>query len=135
VVNYTIQSNGTDETESEKRQLSFPKTNDQSSDAQTPKKKKKKKKKKRSKSEERIKFSCNTSVVSHSVSVTSQKHNVNKVSGKKFRKASRQSDVFKNEEDQGISDARLRAYGINPKKFKNKLKYGNSQAVHSSVRY
>jgi hypothetical protein len=64
----------------------------------------------------------------------SQKHNVNKVFGKKFRKASRKSDVFKNE-DQGISDARLRAYGINPKKFKNKLKYGNSRAMHSGVRH
>ncbi|KAF2896128.1 hypothetical protein ILUMI_10041 [Ignelater luminosus] len=31
----------------------------------------------------------------------------------------------KNAEDIGISDARLAAYGINPKKFKNKLKYGN----------
>jgi len=133
VVDYTIQSNGTDETESEKRQLSFPKTSDQSSDTQMAKKKKKKKK--RAKSEERIKFSCNTSVASQSVSVMSQKRNVNKVSGKKFRKASRQSDVFKNEEDQGISDARLRAYGINPKKFKNKLKYGNSQAMHSGVRH
>lgn len=132
MVDYTIQSNGTDETESEKRQLSFPKTSDQSSDTQMAKKKKIKKK--RAKSEEGIKFSCNTSVTSHSVSVMSQKHNVNKVSGKKFWKASRQSDVFKNE-DQGISDARLRAYGINPKKFKNKLKYGNSRAVHSGVRH
>jgi len=133
VVDYTIQSNKTDETESVKGQLSFSKTSDQSSDAEIAKKKKIKKK--RAKSEERIKFSCSTSVVSESVSVMSQKHNVNKVSGKKFRKASRQRDVFNNEEDQGISDARLRAYGINPKKFKNKLKYGNSQALHSGVRH
>lgn len=131
MVDYTIQSNGTDEIESVKGQL-FPKTSDQSSDTQMTKKKKKKKK--RAKSEERIKFSCNTSVASQSVSVMSQKHNVNKVSGKKFQKASRQSDVFNNE-DQGISDARLRAYGINPKKFKNKLKYGNSQVMHSGVRH
>lgn len=133
VVDYTIQSNKTDETESVKGQLSFSKTSDQSSDAEIAKKKKIKKK--RTKSEERIKFSSSTSVVSESVAVMSQKHNVNKVSGKKFWKASRQRDVFNNEEDQGISDARLRAYGMNPKKFKNKLKYGNSQALHSGVRH
>lgn len=133
MVGYTIQSNETDETESVKGSLPFPKASDQSSDTQLAKKKKIKKK--RAKSEERIKFSHSTSVVSQSVSVMSEKHNVNKVSGKKFRKASRQSDVFNNEEDQGISDARLRAYGINPKKFKNKLKYGNSQAMHSGVRH
>jgi protein KRI1 len=133
VADNTIQSNGTDETENEKRQLSFPKTSDQSSDTQMAKKKKKKKK--RVKSEEGIKFSCSTSEANPSISVMSKKHNINKVSGKKFQKASRQSDVFKNEEDQGISDARLRAFGINPKKFKNKLKYRNSQAMHSSVRH
>lgn len=130
MVDYTIQPNGTYETESEKRQLSLLKTSGQSSDTQTAKKKKIKKK--RAKSEERIKFSCNASVVSQSVSVMSKKHNINKVSGKKFWKASRQSDVFKNE-DQGISDVRLRAYGINPKKFKNRLKYGNSQAMNSGA--
>jgi protein KRI1 len=133
VVDYTIQSNEMDETKSKKRQLSLPKTSDQSSDRQ--KSKKKKKKKKRAKSEEGIKFSCNTPVENQSVSVISKKHNTNRVSGKKFQKASRQSSVFKKQVDPGISDARLRAYGINPKKFKNKLKYGNNQAVHNGVRH
>jgi protein KRI1 len=130
VVDYTIQPSGTHETENKKKQLLLPKNSDQSSNTQ---KSKKRKKKKRAKSEEGI--SCSTPVETQPVSVMSKKHNINKVSGKKFQKASRQSDVFKKQEDPGISDARLRAYGINPKKFKNKLKYGNNQAMHNGVRH
>lgn len=41
---------------------------------------------------------------------------------KKMRKSNKQN---KNIKELTISDARLSAYGINPKKFKNKLKFGN----------
>ncbi|KAJ8924350.1 hypothetical protein NQ315_007146 [Exocentrus adspersus] len=41
---------------------------------------------------------------------------------KKFKKSEGQN---KNVKELSISDARLSAYGINPKKFKNKMKYGN----------
>lgn len=41
---------------------------------------------------------------------------------KKMRKSKKQN---KNIKELTISDARLSAYGINPKKFKNKLKFGN----------
>lgn len=46
-----------------------------------------------------------------------RKHSENKLDDKK-----RKTDV-----EVGISDARLKAFGIKPKKFKNKLKYGNKQ--------
>jgi hypothetical protein len=131
VIDYIIQSNGTDEVKSKKTRLSLPKTSDQLLDTQKPKKKKKK----RVRSEERIDCSCNTPVQTQLVSIISKKHNTNKVPGKKFHKDSRHIDVVKKQEDPGISDARLRAYGINPKKFKNKLKYGNKQAVCSGVRH
>lgn len=36
---------------------------------------------------------------------------------KKFKKTNEESDKF------NLSDSRLKAYGFNPKKFKNKLKY------------
>lgn len=41
---------------------------------------------------------------------------------KRFVNKKRKSDV-----DTGMTDARLSAYGINAKKFKNKLKYGNKK--------
>lgn len=41
---------------------------------------------------------------------------------KKINKGKKQN---KNVKELAISDARLSAYGINPKKFKNKLKFGN----------
>lgn len=42
-----------------------------------------------------------------------------------FKKQRRLNNKKKSDVDTGISDARLSAYGINAKKFKNKLKYGN----------
>lgn len=42
-----------------------------------------------------------------------------------FKKQKRFNNKKKSDMDIGISDARLSAYGINAKKFKNKLKYGN----------
>ncbi|XP_066249322.1 protein KRI1 homolog [Euwallacea similis] len=47
----------------------------------------------------------------------------NKHGGKKKAKS------MKNGFENGISDARLAAFGINPKKYKNKLKYGNKQKI------
>lgn len=44
---------------------------------------------------------------------------------KKFKKGKK--DFKKKDVEVGISDARLKAYGIKPKKFKNKLKYGGEK--------
>jgi protein KRI1 len=128
---YIIQSNRLDKTEngevdSKKRLMSTLKSSDvetdQSSNTQKARKKKKKKKKKM-RSEEIKEFSCRAPAETQSVPLLFKKHN-HKVSGKKFQKACRQSDESEKQDNLALSDARLRAYGINPKRFKNKLKYG-----------
>ena len=71
--------------------------------------KEKRKKKKKSKTSKNV--STPTSDVGRTVNNLSKKH-------KRNLHAADQGDT-------SLSDARLRAYGINPKKYKNKLKYGN----------
>jgi protein KRI1 len=137
-----VQSSGTGEAEglivdSKKRLISSHKSNDvqneQSSNTQQAKKKKKKKKKTRS--EESNEFSHITHVETLSVPLLPKKHNSKNVYGKRIEKVSWQSDPSKKQENSAISDARLRAYGINPKKYKNKLKYGNNRATFGDVRH
>lgn len=121
---YIIHSNGTDKTEtgevdSKKRLISSLKSGDVETDQSSNTQKARKKK---IKSEEINEFSCRAPAETQSVPLMFKKHNHKKVPGKKFQK--RQSDESEKQDNPAISDARLRAYGINPKRFKNKLKYG-----------
>lgn len=50
-------------------------------------------------------------------------------SAHKKHKQKNKSSSVSTDQDTGISDARLKAYGINPKKFKNKLKYSNKKVL------
>lgn len=123
---HIVQSNGTDKTESGEvasgnRLISSLKNGsvetDQSLNSQ-------KARKKNTKSEKINKFSCKAPAEIQLVPLVFKKPNHKEISGKKFHKVYRQSDESAKQDNPAISDARLRAYGINPKRFKNKLKYG-----------
>jgi protein KRI1 len=105
--------------------------NDQSSGTQKAKKKKKKK----IRSKECNEFSHVTPVEALSVPLLSKKYNNKDVGGKRIQKVSWQSDQPKKQNNPAISDTRLRAYGLNPKKYKNKLKYGNNRATFGDGRH
>jgi protein KRI1 len=131
-----VQSSGTGEAEgltvdNEKRSISSHESNDvqneQSSNTQ------KEKKKKKIRSEESNEFSPITHVETLSVPLLPKKYKSKNVCGKSIHKVSWQSDHSKKQENPAISDARLRAYGINPKKYKNKLKYGKNRATFGDV--
>lgn len=100
--------------------------NDHSSNTQKAKKKKKK-----IRSEECNEFGHVTHAETLPVPLLSKKHNSKNVCGERIHKVSWQSEPEK-QGNPAISDARLRAYGINPKKYKNKLKYGK-QATFGDV--
>ncbi|CAH0551416.1 unnamed protein product [Brassicogethes aeneus] len=94
----------------------------------SPNKKNKKKKKKQKKPTEN---STEVSTTTENDGKSTKNMNANKrkrnntENGKQNKKFKKNN---KNEKDIGISDARLQAYGIKPKKFKNKLKYGNKNS-------
>jgi protein KRI1 len=100
--------------------------NDQSSDTQKAKKKKK------TRSEECNESGDATHAETLPVPLLSKKHNSKNVCGERIHKVSWKGQP-ESEGSPAISDARLRAYGINPKKYKNKLKYGK-QATFGDVR-
>jgi protein KRI1 len=134
------QSDGKDKTkvgdmDSKRRLVSSLKSSDIENDQSSNIQKAKKKKKQKTKSEKSDEYNCVALTETQSVPGMPKKHNKKKVSGKKLQKLYRQNDQSEKEEHPAISDARLRAYGINPKKFKNKLKYGNKQATFIGVRH
>ncbi|RZC36871.1 KRI1 -like, partial [Asbolus verrucosus] len=97
-------------------------------------KSKRKKKKKKKASQNLSGASTNQNVVENKLERTinnSAENNNNEKTGKKRKHPDHGLHVIpkkkfkenKNKQNIGISDARLSAYGINPKKFKNKLKY------------
>ncbi|PSN58009.1 hypothetical protein C0J52_08100 [Blattella germanica] len=114
--NNTAKSDNT--VEGEQKVVSETKQDAQSSNTQGGKKKKKKKKNK-------AEMPMNNKVQAMRKGEF-KKHKVNKFSKNKSKNNEFQRKKYQNEsEGPSISDARLRAYGINPKKYKNKLKYGN----------
>jgi protein KRI1 len=135
-----IQSSGTGEAEggivdNKKRLISSHESNNVQSDQSSNAQKAKKKKKKKIKSEESNEFGCITPVETRSVPLLSKKRYSKNVCKKKIQKVSWQSDQYEKQKNPAISDARLRAYGMNPKKYKNKLKYGNNRATFGDVRH
>ncbi|PNF39018.1 KRI1-like protein [Cryptotermes secundus] len=131
VHNCSVQSSGTGEAEglsvdNKKRLISSHDSNDIQNEQSSNTQKEKKKKKRKIRSEESNEFSHVTHVETLSVPLLPKKHNSKNACGKRIQKVSWQSDQSKKQENPAISDARLRAYGINPKKYKNKLKYGNN---------
>lgn len=127
----SVQSSGTGEAEglsvdNKERLISSHENNDIQNEQSSNTQKEKKKKKKKISSEESNEFSHVTHVETLSVPLLPKKRNSKNVCGKRIQKVSWQSDQSKKQENPAISDARLRAYGINPKKYKNKLKYGNN---------
>ena len=88
------------------------------------KSKKKKKKKKKN--------AANTSVVSSadskqtSTSSTSTQQPKGKTQEKPIGVQKKKSNAKQDDYSMGISDERLKAYGFNPKKFKNQKKYGKA---------
>ncbi|KAK9872501.1 hypothetical protein WA026_017967 [Henosepilachna vigintioctopunctata] len=60
--------------------------------------------------------------------VTSEKASIPSVKKKKLKKKTKLNNK-KRPLDIGLSDARLAAYGLNPKKFKNKILYGKKNQV------
>ncbi|XP_069681632.1 protein KRI1 homolog [Periplaneta americana] len=63
------------------------------------------------------------------VSAKSDGAAINKLGIKKNKNKFKHKLHGQNDSGLAISDTRLRAYGINPKKFKNKLKYSNTQNI------
>jgi hypothetical protein len=126
---YMTQSNGIEKTESgevdSRTRLSVPLKSSDAETHQSSNTQKTRKKKKKVKLQEFSELSCRAPAHVQPVPLMFNKCNHKKVSGKKFQRACRQSDEPEQQVNPAISDARLRAYGINPKRFKNKLKYGN----------
>ncbi|CAG9764401.1 unnamed protein product [Ceutorhynchus assimilis] len=109
------------------------KTNGGSSETTNQKRKKKNKKKKKKKANVDNNQSKNSQEkVKVEAAETNSSNTINKKNGKKRKRVDADNNTknpggkrMKKDAKIAISDSRLTAFGINPKKFKNKLKYGN----------
>ncbi|XP_050296481.1 protein KRI1 homolog [Anthonomus grandis grandis] len=118
------------------------KVEEKSAVAKEEKKKRKKKKKKTKKKVGENEVVNNESTVEVKTAptenidnkATSQQNNKNKKRKRANSEGTKQdkNKKIKKKVDIGLSDARLSAFGLNPKKFKNKLKYGNKDKKQKS---